>query len=119
MRRFQLAALLLASPAAAGLFGGAPAPTAARLDILDSGFSPRTLILPSGRKVRITVANKTSRAAEFESFSLHREQIVAPGGEIPVFVGPLKAGRYDFFDDFSRGRTGEIVASTATAAGKP
>ena len=47
--------------------------------------------------------------AEFESPSLHREKVVAPGAAVSVFVGPLNPGRYEFYDDFHPATRGVIV----------
>jgi len=41
-------------------------------------------------------------SAEFESYALNREKIIAPHGEVSVNVGPLSPGSYNFFDDFRR-----------------
>jgi hypothetical protein len=47
--------------------------------------------------------------SEFESTDFHREKVVPPGGEISVFVGPLDAGTYEFFDDFHPEDRGHLV----------
>ncbi|NNN04358.1 MAG: cupredoxin domain-containing protein [Elusimicrobia bacterium] len=113
------AAGLRAAPRARALFGGgAPLPLFA-LAVTDAGFSPRTLALPAEKKIKLIVSNRTSGPIEFESFSLHREQIVVAGAKITVFLGPLKPGRYDFFDDFHRDSAGVITVSTSAAAGHP
>lgn len=86
----------------ATLFAGA----AARADddyvltLKDHKFSPQVLTIPAGKKVKIKVKNLDSAPAEFESYDLNREKIVSPGGEITVFIGPVDAGSYEFFDDF-------------------
>ncbi len=104
---------------ARALFGGGEPLPLFTLDVTDAGFSPKTLTLPAGQKIKLLVANRTSGPVEFESFSLHREQIVVAGGKIAVFLGPLKPGRYDFFDDFHRDSAGTIAVSSSTSAGKP
>lgn len=113
------AAGLCAAPRTEALFGaGAPLPLFA-LDVTDAGFSPKILSLPADKKIKLVVANRTAAPIEFESFSLHREQIVVAGAKIAVYLGPLKPGRYDFFDDFHRDSTGVISVSSSTSAGKP
>ncbi len=64
-------------------------------------FIPSEVQIPAGVKVKLVVRNENSTASEFESTQLHREKVVPPGQEITVYVGPLKAGRYEFFDDFN------------------
>ncbi len=74
-------------------------------------FSPKELIIPSGRKIKVTVKNLDATPAEFESSDLNREKVVAANSEVIVFIGPLDAGRYGYFDDFHRDTTtGMIIA---------
>ena len=46
---------------------------------------------------------------EFESKSLKVEKVIAANGEGIVRVGPLKPGKYDFFDDFNLSNRGTLV----------
>jgi plastocyanin len=71
------------------------------LTIRNHRFEPAELSVPAGVKVRLLVKNLDATPEEFESHSLHREKVVAGGGEITVFVGPLDPGSYDFFGDFN------------------
>ncbi len=81
------------------------------LTIKDNQFSPKELTIPAGQKVKITVKNLDATPAEFESYDLNREKVVGAHNEIGVFVGPLAAGNYNFFDDFHRDTTqGTLVA---------
>jgi plastocyanin len=81
------------------------------LSLKNHAFAPREVAVPAGQKVRLIIANEDSTAAEFESFELRREKVVAANGTITVFAGPLDAGSYPFFDDFHRDTTtGTIVA---------
>jgi len=57
----------------------------------------------------LTIRNEQATPAEFESTSLHREKVVAPGSSASVFVGPLQPGRYEFFDDFHPASRGVLV----------
>lgn len=68
--------------------------------IKDHQFTPTRLEVPAGVKFRLMVSNQDDTAEEFESTELDREKLVAPGKEIPVFLGPLDAGEYKFFGDF-------------------
>jgi len=70
-------------------------------------FVPDVITAPAGQKLKIVVKNEDATTSEFESVDFHREKVVQPGHEITVYVGPLDAGNYEFFDDFhpeSRGR---------------
>lgn len=79
------------------------------LTIKDHQFAPANLTLPSGKKIKLTVKNEQTVPAEFESSDLDREKVVNPNSEIIVFLGPLDAGSYGYFDDFHRETTGTIV----------
>ena len=72
-------------------------------------FVPSEVEIPAGVKVKLVVRNENSTASEFESIQFHREKVVAPGQEITVFVGPLKAGSYEFYDDFHPETRGHLV----------
>ncbi|HXW65793.1 MAG TPA: cupredoxin domain-containing protein [Burkholderiaceae bacterium] len=77
------------------------------ISIKDRHFVPDLVTAPAGQKLKIIVKNEDTTTSEFESIDFHREKVVQPGHEITVYVGPLDAGSYEFFDDFhpeSRGR---------------
>ena len=81
------------------------------LTLKNNQFSPKVLTIPAGQKIKITVKNQDATPAEFESSDLNREKVVTPNSEINVFIGPLEAGSYGYFDDFHRDTTtGVIVA---------
>lgn len=63
-------------------------------------FSPSSLTIPAGQKIKLTVDNQDPTAEEFESFELNREKIVGGGKKIIVYLGPLKQGTYKYFGDF-------------------
>jgi hypothetical protein len=63
-------------------------------------FSPQTLVVPADRPLQITVLNLSRERIEFESFKLNREKVVEPGSSVTLKLPPLRAGSYDFFDDF-------------------
>jgi len=77
--------------------------------IKDHKFVPSELTAPAGRKFKITVRNEDGATSEFESSDFHREKVVVAGGEIAVYVGPLDAGSYEFFDDFHPQTRGHLV----------
>jgi plastocyanin len=110
MRLTRTSALLLMLVAVAA----APAPAfadepAVTIAIRDHQFVPSEVQIRANAKVELIIRNEQTTAAEFESTSLHREKVVAPGKAASVFVGPLKPGRYDFFDDFHPATRGVLV----------
>lgn len=80
------------------------------ITLKDGKFSPAEITIPANEKVTLTVKNEGPKPAEFESSDLNREKIVRPHDEVRVLVGPLKPGKYAFFDDFNRGTTGTLIA---------
>jgi plastocyanin len=72
-------------------------------------FVPAEVTAPAGVKIELRVHNEQTTSAEFESSSLHREQIVTPGATISVYLGPLDPGTYEFFDDFHPATRGHLV----------
>ena len=82
-----------------------------RLTLLYQTFTPQTLIVPAGKKIKLTVVNKDSTASEFASQALDRSHAIPSNGQIYVYIGPLNAGTYTFFDDLHRmTASGKIVA---------
>ena len=77
--------------------------------IKDGAFAPSEVSIPAGQKVKLIVRNQDATMSEFESTDFHREKVVPPGSEITVFVGPLEAGQYEFFDDFHPEDRGRLV----------
>jgi Cupredoxin-like domain len=81
------------------------------LTLKNNQFIPRILTIPANQRVRITVKNQDVTPAEFESTDLDREKVVGANSEVIIFVGPVDAGTYGYFDDFHRNTTtGTIVA---------
>jgi heme/copper-type cytochrome/quinol oxidase subunit 2 len=97
-------ALLLAWPAAAA------DDATASLTIRNRAFEPPELTVPAGQKIELHVRNADAAASEFESDTLHREKVVPAGQEVVVYIGPLRPGSYEFFDDFNPKARGHIVA---------
>ena len=64
-------------------------------------FEPLELMIPAGKKVTLTVKNLNATPSEFESTDLNREKVVIGGGTVTLFIGPLRPGSYEFFDDFN------------------
>ena len=74
----------------------------ARLVIKEHKFVPAEVKVPANKKVKLVIENQDATAEEFESYELNREKVVPPKGQVTVFVGPLKPGRYPFFGEFHK-----------------
>ena len=75
------------------------------LSLKDHKFTPAELTIPADKRVKLTIKNLDATAAEFESHNFKAEKIVPSGGEVSLYIGPLKAGTYSFFDDFHEDQT--------------
>jgi heme/copper-type cytochrome/quinol oxidase subunit 2 len=69
------------------------------IDAANGQFSPSTLTIPANQKIKLTVNNKDTAQVEFESYPLNREEKIEPGENTEMYLGPLDAGNYEFFDD--------------------
>lgn len=68
------------------------------LSLLYQTFTPQTLSVPAGKKIKLTVENKDSTTADFASRALDRDIPIPPRGRIYVYIGPLDPGAYAFYD---------------------
>ncbi len=75
-------------------------PPEVRLVIRDHRFVPAELIVPANIKFKLIVVNEDATPEEFESHELNREKVVTGHATAPVYISPLKPGRYPFFGDF-------------------
>jgi plastocyanin len=81
------------------------------LTIKNHVFSPAELRVPAGKKIRLTIDNQDPTAEEFESHALKIEKVIPPNSKAPVFIGPLKPGRYPFVGEFhEKTANGVLVA---------
>lgn len=80
-----------------------------QIDIKAQAFAPAEINVPADVKVELHVVNTDDLPAEFESYDLGREIVVPAHGQVKVFIGPLKAGRYRFFNDFHQESEGYVV----------
>ena len=100
-----LASLIVASV----LYGTAAfAADAPSLTIKNHTFSPETLVVPAGKRIKLAITNADKTAEEFESSDLHVEKMIAGGQTATVFIGPLEPGTYTF--------VGELHKATARGA---
>jgi plastocyanin len=98
---------LIAGPAA-----WAAETASAELTLKDHQFVPQTLRVPAGTQIKLTVNNLDATPAEFESHDFAAEKVVAGHGHITLYIEPLKAGSYRFFDDFHESTTkGKLIAN--------
>lgn len=84
-----------------------------QLTIKNQNFQPDTLTIPPNRTVKIMVKNEDVLPAEFESSELNREKVIPGGTIIPVYVGPLPPGTYNFFNDFHPESKGQLIVKPA------
>jgi len=104
--RFKVAVLLVVALAVPAFAQDVPT---FYIALRNKQFVPSEVQIPAGVKVKLVVRNDNPTASEFESTQFHREKIVPPGQEITVFVGPLDAGSYEFFDDFHQETRGHLI----------
>jgi plastocyanin len=81
------------------------------LSLKDHKFTPAELTIPAGKRVKLTIKNLDSTAAEFESHKFKAEKIVPASGEVSLYIGPLEAGTYGFFDDFHEDQTKGVLTA--------
>ena len=72
------------------------------ITIKNHEFSPKELVIPAKKKVKILVDNQDATPEEFESYELNREKVVTGNNKITLFVGPLKPGTYKYFGEFHK-----------------
>ena len=81
------------------------------LIIQDHRFQPAELVVPAGKKIKLSVENRDATPEEFESHDLNREKIIAGKSTITIYVGPLAPGRYRFYGEYNeKTAQGVIVA---------
>ena len=94
---FLVGMLLLAATASPAI---ANDPPEVRVVIRDHRFVPAEPVVPANVKFKLIVFNEDATPEEFESHELNREKVVTGHATIPVYISPLKPGRYPFFGDF-------------------
>ncbi|MGN8160637.1 cupredoxin domain-containing protein [Salinisphaera sp. RV14] len=100
-----LAGLFLVATSTASL----ASPTPPDVVIQSDHFQPATLSIAAGKRVKVVVANRSNRPAEFEGSDFTVEKVIPSGTTLPVYIGPLKAGTYHFFNDFSPSVKGTLT----------
>ena len=87
------------------------AQTEVLLVIKNHRFQPAEVKVPAGQRIKLIVHNQDSTPEEFESHSLNREKVVPGGAKASIFIGPLKAGRYDFFGEYNEATAKGVVVA--------
>jgi hypothetical protein len=98
--RIHVSLFVLVMSSVVALPAIASEPQEVRLVIRNHRFVPSETVVPANTKLKLIVVNEDPTPEEFESHELNREKIVLGGGTIPVYISPLKPGRYPFFGDF-------------------
>ena len=80
------------------------------IEINNGKLLPSKLVVPAKTKFRIVVRNIGTKPAEFESNKLRQEKVLYMGTESVVVIMPLDRGTYDYFDEFTPGAEGKIIA---------
>ena len=71
-----------------------------KLQLKDHLFSPTTLYVPAGEKIKLVIDNQDNTPEEFESFSLNREKVILGQKKGVVFIGPLEPGEHPFLGEY-------------------
>jgi heme/copper-type cytochrome/quinol oxidase subunit 2 len=96
----RLIATLATLPCLLAATGAAAEDQSFRLMLKDHHFTPLELTIPADKRVRLLVRNDDPTPAEFESDDFKAEKVLPPNHETVVLVGPLKAGTYEFHDEY-------------------
>jgi len=70
------------------------------LTIKNHQFVPDQLIVPAGKKIKLTIANEDNTPEEFESYALNREKVIPGNSKASIYLGPLESGQYEFIGEF-------------------
>lgn len=103
--RLVLALAALSATAVAAVAHAQPDAPVVVLTLKDHRFTPASVTVPAGQKVRIELINQDAAVEEFDSTDLGVERDVTPHGRTSFSIGPLKPGTYSFM--------GELHADTA------
>ena len=73
-------------------------------------FEPSEVRAPANKAIVLRVKNMDPVSMEFESKSMRVEKVIAANSEAVIRVRPLKAGKYEFFDEFNEKNRGNLIA---------
>jgi hypothetical protein len=80
------------------------------ITVKDKKFNPATITVPADKPFKLIVQNSDSAAMEIESHNPRFEKVIAGGTKAVVNMKPLKAGTYEFYDDFNKSNKGKIIS---------
>lgn len=110
---YTFAVVAMAIPGAS-LAASASVPSAITLTLKDHRFTPSTLTVPAGTRVRLTLINRDPATEEFDSHDLRVEKLITPLGKVSFDIGPLRPGQYSFMGEFHAGTAqGKVIAVAA------
>ena len=66
----------------------------------DHVFTPSQITIPANTKVKLIIHNEDDSIEEFDSFDLNREKVIFPKKSGRIFIGPLPAGKYEYFGEY-------------------
>lgn len=82
------------------------------ITLTDGVVEPQMLDITAGEAFSLLLVNAGATPAEFESKSLHLEQVIAPGASFTFDLSGLAAGDYKFVEEFHEDQpTGRGVIS--------
>lgn len=70
------------------------------ITLKDHVFTPSQITIPANTKVKLIIHNQDDSIEEFDSFDLNREKVIFPNKKGRIFIGPLPAGRYEYFGEY-------------------
>ena len=109
--RVTILLLSVALAAGATTVGAAGDGAPVVLTLKDHRFSPHSVQVPAGQRIRIELINRDAASEEFDSQDLGVEKDVTPNGRTSFVVGPLKPGTYSFMGELHADTAaGELVA---------
>ena len=95
----------------------APVERTVVLTLKDHRFTPASVEVPAGQRIRVELINRDAASEEFDSTDLGVEQDVTPNGRTSFIVGPLNPGTYGFMGELhAETASGEFKAVTDLAA---
>ncbi len=101
---------VLAVLAIASLSMKSQAETTYMIQARQHAFWPQALKIPANTKIKLTIRNEGTEAIEFESEDFSREVVVPAQHDTVIYLGPLKPGRYAYFNDFNDQVRGRVEA---------
>lgn len=71
------------------------------VEVTDGVFTPRTLQVPAGKRVKIELVNHGPGPLEFENDEMNIEKVLGAGARSFVVLPALAPGEHEFVDEFN------------------